>query len=76
VNWDVSIALKHALIRVGSDATIIRPQLQSCLLLHLHTVRDAAGQTPSVHLFFLDHSVLCTPTVRTLSENSNNRALC
>jgi hypothetical protein len=25
VNWDVSIALKGALIRVGSDAPMIRP---------------------------------------------------
>jgi hypothetical protein len=26
VNWDVSIALKHALIRVDSDAPMIHPQ--------------------------------------------------
>jgi hypothetical protein len=25
VYWDVSIAVKHALIQVGSDATMIRP---------------------------------------------------
>jgi hypothetical protein len=26
VNWDVSIALKYALIQVGSDAPMILPQ--------------------------------------------------
>jgi hypothetical protein len=30
VNWDVSIALKLALIRVGSDAPMMHPQQQSC----------------------------------------------
>jgi hypothetical protein len=29
VNWDVSIALNHALIRVGSDALMMRPQYNS-----------------------------------------------
>jgi hypothetical protein len=26
LNWDVSLALKHALIRVGSDEPMIYPQ--------------------------------------------------
>jgi hypothetical protein len=46
VNWDVPIALRQALIRVGSDAPVIHhPLYQSCSayrLLRLHTARDVA----------------------------------
>jgi hypothetical protein len=78
VNWDVSIALKDALIRVcslhpwfvSSNNPIKHIFSWICILQDM-----LQGQTHSVH-FFSGPSVLRAPTVCTLSETSNDHGLC